>query len=173
MICAPPLAEYGIQTDQSDIRAHVSVVNRCVFVFPTKAGLEAVEKNNAKLVFAGQEGVSGKTSSGWLVKPEWIRGLRAVRDDSFEWHLFSQNMSTSRKGEIAVDAVRHLMAKGDFPVTLNGIPISDKQMQISGTDLLICPELKVQVKCDYRAGPPPGTGNLYLQKAECNPRKMY
>jgi hypothetical protein len=50
---------YGIQNEKSDIRAHVSVVNRGVFVFQTSAGVEAIEKHKPRAVWAGQPGVVG------------------------------------------------------------------------------------------------------------------
>ncbi len=59
----PELFEYGIHTEASDIRAHVSVVNRRIDVFPTKAGVDAVERTAPPLRSAYQHGVVGRTAT--------------------------------------------------------------------------------------------------------------
>lgn len=170
---APPLSEYGIHTEQSDIRAHVSVVNKCVYVFPTKAGVAAVMEHNPPLRSAGQDGVTGKTAEGWLVRPKWINGLQTVEPKRIKWEVFRPEMSTSQKGKLAVQVVCYLMREGRFPLWINAKEEQDREVQLKGTDIVVCCKRHVQVKCDYNSGPPPGTGNLFLQKAECNPRRMH
>lgn len=66
-IPAGKLFEYGIQNETSDIRAHVSVVHKCIYVFRTAAAVAAIEKHKAKLktVSACQPGVEGITATGW------------------------------------------------------------------------------------------------------------
>jgi len=38
------LFEYGIMIEKSDIRAHVSVVNRTIYVYKTIEGIKAIEE---------------------------------------------------------------------------------------------------------------------------------
>lgn len=171
-VTAPPLFEYGIHTEQSDIRAHVSVVNKCVYVFPTKAAISAIHEHSPPSRSAGQDGVTGKTAQGWLVRLEWINGLQAVKPQRIKWELFKPDMSTSQKGALAVQVVCYLMKVGRFPLWINAKEEEDREVQIKGADIVVCCKRRVQVKCDYNAGPKPGTGNLFLQKSECNPRRM-
>lgn len=166
----PELYEYGIHTEKSDIRAHVSVVNTCIYVFRTKDGIDAVVKNNPRTVFAYQQGVEAATASGWLVKPEWINDLRILRRDPWpQWKLFSPSMSTGDKGALAVECVCDAIAKGRFPFWVDTKETTSKEIQISGADIVVSMNQRIQVKCDYKAGPYPGTGHLFLQKSERNP----
>jgi hypothetical protein len=168
------LFDSGIQTEKSDIRAHVSVVNQTIYVFPTQAGLDAVNKHAPPLRTAGQPGVDGPTAEGWLVRPEWIRGLRKLHFISWPyWNEFTEELSTGIKGQLAVDVVLECLRGGRFPIWIDADEASGKEIQLQGVDILLFCNKRIQVKCDYRAGPPPGTGNLFLQKAERNPLKIY
>jgi hypothetical protein len=170
MIQAGELFEYGIHTEQSDVRAHVSVCNRTIYVFQTRNGVAAVEKHQPPLVTAGQPGVIGPTADGWLVKLEWIKDLRARRFDTWAgWGKFDQRLSTSRKGRLAVECVIAIMRLGYFPFWLDASEDDRENVQIKGTDILVFCKKRVQVKCDYMAGK---TGNIFLQHAERNPLKM-
>jgi len=51
------LREYGIHTEDSDIRAHVSVVNRTIYIFPTRNGIETILRDNPREATATQPGV--------------------------------------------------------------------------------------------------------------------
>ena len=166
------LFEYGIMTEQSDIRAHVSVVAQTIYVFPTKYGVSAIETHQPVLRSAGQPGVKGPTADGWLVKPDWITDLRRLRFPSWpHWEAFTQDLSTSRKGAMAVDCVLAAMKVGRFPFWVDAVEDGRPYVQIAGTDVLVFCKKRVQVKCDYRGGDPPGTGHLFLQRAERNPLK--
>ena len=164
------LFEYGIQTEKSDVRAHVSVVNKTIYIFPTKNGLEAIERNKPPMADAGQPGVVGRTATGWLVKLEWIEDLRQLRFHSWRgWELFRPSMSTTEKGQLAIQCVVEVMRLGRFPFWLDASEDERENVQISGTDILVFCRKKVQVKCDWRAGE---TGNVFLQRAERNPLGM-
>jgi len=170
-IVAGELFESGILTEDCDIRAHVSVCNRTVYVFPTRHGREAIERYEPQLRSACQPGVIGKTAEGWLVQLEWIEDLRKKRFESWEgWDRFKQTMTTSEKGKCAVACVIELMKRGHFPFWLDASEDDRENVQIKGTDILVFCRKRVQVKCDWRAGE---TGNLYLQKAERNPLRRY
>jgi hypothetical protein len=170
---APPLSQYGIHTEQSDIRAHVSVINQSVYVFPTSAGVAAVREHNPPIRSATQPGVMGSTAEGWLVRPEWINGLQIIKPKRIQWETFTPELTTSQKGKLAVRVVCYLMKVGRFPLWINAEESQDRDVQLSGADIVVCCKRRVQVKCDYYAGPRPGTGNLFLQKAECNPRGLF
>ena len=165
------LFEYGIHTETSDIRAHVSVVNKTLYVFPTRNGVQAIEQHDPPLRDAGQPGVIGRTAEGWTVKIEWINDMRRVRYVSWpRWAEFNQDATTTQKGVLAVDCVIEVMRKGRFPFWVDATEDERENVQRSGTDILVFCRKKVQVKCDYRGGDKPlGTGNLFLQKAERNP----
>jgi len=168
------LFEYGIHTENSDVRAHVSVVNRTIYVFPTRHGIEAVRAKPREKKPAGQCGVEGPTGLGWIVPVDEIADLRRVRFQSWEgWTQFRCGLSTSRKGALAVMCVIGAMKRGRFPFWLDATEDERQNVQILGTDILVFCRKKVQVKCDYHGGDKPaGTGNLFLQCAERNPLKM-
>ena len=168
------LFESGVHTEQSDIRAHVSVVNREIYAFPTINGVRAIEQHRPRTRPAGQPGVSGITAEGWLVKAEWIEDLRSLKFYSWpHWGLFHEWMSTSEKGDLAVRCVLDCMRLGRFPFWIDAKEEDRRDIQIKGVDVLVFCQKRVQVKCDWRSGPTPGTGNLFLQKAERNPLRMY
>jgi hypothetical protein len=165
------LFEYGIQTEHSDIRAHVSVVNRTIYVFKTAAGVAATERAEQRT--ACQPGVDGPTAEGWVVPVEQIGDLRRLRFESWAgWDEFLPTLTTSQKGALAVACVREAMRLGRFPFWVDAVEDDRENVQILGTDILVFCRKKVQVKCDYRCGDRPrGTGNVFLQRAERNPLK--
>jgi len=167
------LFEYGITTERSDIRAHVSVVNRTIYVFQTHEGIRAIQSGAWPLRNASQPGVNGITADGWCVAAEAIGDLRRIKFVSWEgWTQFRRDLSTSRKGELAVMCVIGAMQRGRFPFWVNALEDDREEVQRQGTDILIFCRKRVQVKCDYDGGDKPdGTGNLFLQRAERNPLK--
>lgn len=167
------LFEYGIQTENSDIRAHVSVINRAIYVYETRKGLEAIEKHKPKQAYASQRGVDGFTGLGWLVRPDMIDGLISLKYVSWQhWGLFKESMTTSEKGDLAVKCVCDCIKIGRFPFWIDASEENRESVQIKGVDIVVFCKKKIQVKCDWRSGPAPGTGNLFLQSAERNPKKQ-
>lgn len=164
------LFEYGILSEQSDIRAHVSVCNQHVYVFQTSAGRDAVLSKEYRVAKAYQKGVTGATAEGWLVPIIDIKDIRSLFFKTFDWHLFDENETTTHKGECAAKCVIELFKRGRFPLWIDALEEADNRtMQISGTDLLVVCNKRIQIKCDWNAGK---TGNLYLQKAERNPLNL-
>ena len=88
---------------------------------------------------------------------------------------FIETLSTSEKGDRAVDIVSAFLKSGRFPLWLEGEFVTDREIQITGTDIKVKGNWKIEVKCDFRASDERGqphpncTGNLYLQVAERNP----
>ena len=172
------LHEHGIETEDSDIRAHVSVVHKAVYVFRTVDAIEAIKgERYIKKAPATQPGVNGKTTAMGYVMPVsniWGEGVRKVAFESPGWYKFTDKdtLSTSKKGKLAVSCVRGAMNRGLFPFWLDAEDSKDKAVQIAGTDLIVTLRFRIQVKCDWDCGEKPeGTGNLFLQYAESNPLK--
>lgn len=163
------LVEYGIHTENSDIRAHVAVNAGRVYVFWTKFGVEVCKTGKYKLKEAYQPGVSYPTARGYLVPWYDIPGIVPIGARSIiEQQRFDENESTSVKGEKASRVVEWLLRAGWFPLPALPIVSDDIQIQRSGIDLIVRGSWRIQVKCDYRGGEG-GTGNLFLQIEERNP----
>lgn len=171
---ADELYEYGIHTENSDIRAHVSPAEEMIYVFKTEDGIKAIKKYNPRIAPAKQPGYDRITARGWLVKLDWIKKVGELRCLHFKtwekWGEFSPYLDTSKKGELAVQCVLDAMKLGRFPMWIDASEKDDKDIQISGTDILIFCEKRIQVKCDY---PIKKTGNLFLQREERNPLKKH
>jgi hypothetical protein len=165
------LISYGIQSEESDMRAHVSVSNATVYLFPTYCGVKAIQsrpQNTARPAYTGQT----ITAMGYAVPIKEIQQLKPIPipQDVFEKAKFTKDDDTSAKGAKAVYVVKEMIKRGLIPVTLKPEEVTDENMQIKGTDILITAVCKLQVKCDWRAGQ---TGNVYLQIAERNISKAY
>lgn len=163
------LTEYGILQEFSDIRAHVSVSNRSVYVFQTLRAIDAIARTDPPIVTAKQKNSDDVTASGWLVKIKDISGCQQVFFPGFKWSKFKPSMSTSEKGKLAVKCVLGLLELGKIPIHVVAKECDDQKLQLKGVDILLDVQKRIQVKCDWDAGK---TGNLFLQKAECNPFKL-
>lgn len=173
------LVEYGIQTEESDLRAHVCVNARRVYVYPTKKALETLERGNFRKVSAYQPGAAFPTAEGFLVPPSQLWGCMPINATWAMDHAgpIAFTDSTTRKGDWAVNVVRHLLSKGWFPLWGTAEVIDQLDIQVKGIDVIVTSKARIQVKCDYEGGEPYRagakgeriTGSLFLQVAECNP----
>lgn len=175
------LVDSGIQTENSDIRAHVCPVVRLVYVYPTECGITAINSGKFRKYPGFQEGVEEPTSEGYLVPPFAIERQAAVsvNDNVWEALAFSKSDSPTEKKEKSERLVRGMLKQGIFPLPAKAKTVHDKNEQIAGTDFIVedisLPEgktaLRIQVKCDFDGGDKDrgGTGNLFIQVAECNP----
>jgi hypothetical protein len=167
------LFDYGIHNEASNIRAHVAPLASCVFVFPTICGVKAMKGKQKKLAY--QPGVDYPTAEGALVKPCEIAHLRTIRLHPDRFEGFTEQLSTSEKGDKAVEIVQMMLKFGKFPLWLEGEFVKDVSIQTTGTDVVVKGKWKIEVKCDFRASAEKGspnklcTGNLFLQTAERNP----
>jgi len=171
---------YGIYEEKSDLRAHVGVLARTVYVYPTQPAITFLLGSNGTYrqapVYTGEV----QTARGYLVPPSHIPSLRTVSipDHIMQQAAFAESDSTSDKGAKAVRIIKWLLATGRFPLRLDGREISDLDMQIQGLDIIVHTNLRIQVKCDWRASlerskPVPAcTGNLFIQTHECNPYRQ-
>lgn len=167
------LYEHGIQTENSDIRAHVAPGTRAIYVFRTQYALDLIASGRYPIKVASQPGVEGITGRGYIVPWHDITDIRRLRFHSVPWwEKFSDTQSTSEKGKLAVDVVSCLLQRGLFPLwcIAPSDDTEDVSMQIKGTDIVQFGKWRIQGKCDYYAGEG-GTGNLFLQIAERNPMK--
>jgi len=150
------------------------VAGQCVYVFPTKRGVGAIDPERHRLAPAYTGNI--KTAEGYLVPP---KDIPLCRDISLPPRVmkdvdFRSTDTVSEKGRKAVRVVQWLLRTGQFPLWAEPGIIEDYEMQVSGFDILVRMSTRIQVKCDWFAGDGPGcTGNLYLQVRECNPFCQY
>lgn len=167
------LVSYGIQNEKSDLRAHVCVKIKKVYIYPTEAGIEAVFSGKHPLAPAYTGSI--KTATGYLVPPGCISNCEVFKIPDKWWKRvnFKDFDNTTIKGEKAVRIVKNMIIKGMMPaLKLKYEEVTEKDLQIEGTDIIIRSKAKIQVKCDYKGGEG-GTGNLFLQTSECNPLKRF
>jgi hypothetical protein len=95
------LIEHGIQTEQSDIRVHVSVEGQCVYVFHTSDAVSVLKKAPRTYtrmpIFSHFRAARIQTADGYLVPPGDIHSCRRVfvPDDIFAAADFDQKDMTS------------------------------------------------------------------------------
>lgn len=173
------LFDYGIHNEASNIRAHVAPLSCCVFVFPRVSALKAIQKHKPKTVKAWQPGFDFPTAEGYLINPSQIPYIRTIKIDPTRFEGFSEELTTTEKGDKAVYIVEQMLKAGKFPLWLEGEFVNDQSIQVTGTDVTVSGRWKIEVKCDYRASHTKGepnprcTGNLFLQIAEVNPGKYH
>ena len=162
------LVEYGIRQEKSDIRAHVSVATKSVYVYGTSDGVAAINTGMYRKAPAYTGSIV--TAEGYLVPPDAISGCKRIPIPS-DLMSFNTTDSTSVKGDKAMRVVMQMLKDRLIPIALDVSDITDEMMQLEGTDIIVQATARVQVKCDWRAGPRElgGTGNLFVQVAECNP----
>lgn len=177
------LVDYGIQNEGSHIRAHVCPTARRVYVYPTESGVEAVKSGQYRKEPGYQEGVTAPTALGYLVPPFDLRRCVALSFNGNVWDSLDlqKGSTTTQKGNTAVRLVVQMLKGGLFPISVPAYEITDKDLQIKGADVIVKggsitkDDIVIQVKCDFDGGEKElgGTGNLYLQVAECNPLRRY
>lgn len=174
------LVEYGIQNEQSDIRAHVCVQAQRVYVYPTRQGTATINSGQYPRVPVRTPVGNGKTvitAEGYLVPPAAIPRCVSmpIPDRLLERVSFSASDGTTAKGEKAVRVVKWFLRHGGFPLSVHPEIIQEQDLQVQGLDIVVHLRARIQVKCDYNGGARElgGSGNLFLQVAECNPLKSY
>lgn len=178
MNVSPELFDYGIQTEKSDIRAHVAVAAHRIIVFRTPLVLRLIQSGKYPSATATQPGAIGPTANGYKLPVGDIPDLRELRFESYNWNAFpDHSASTSDKGKGAVDVVCKLLRRGRFPLWIEADEDDRHSIQILGTDIVVFAKQKIQVKCDWFAGRKEWnsrcSGNVYIQISEKNPLKRY
>jgi hypothetical protein len=172
------LIDYGINQENSDIRAHVSPLAQIVYVYRTEEMLDLIATGAYPVKSARQPGFDIVTATGWCVPISDVVGIRPVAWKTCPlWSGFGTNQydkTTTVKGELACELVQRLLRMGRFPLWVVAVEsCEDKDMQVDGTDILVRGTWKIQTKCDWLAAPKEhgGTGNLFIQRSEINPGK--
>lgn len=173
------LVDYGIHKEDSDYRIHVCYKVMRVYIFPTKAGRSSAERCRLdgvkpKQVYTGDI----VTALGYPVPLSYIDGLQWVFIPLKIWQKYPirDEMSTSKKGALAMVIVREMLIKNIVPLPVQVNTVDDKAIDIRGTDMIVVNStLRLQVKCDLPGGDrnEGGTGNLFIQIAECNPEQRH
>lgn len=167
----PDLIDYGIQSEQTHLRAHVCVVAQQVYIYPTVDGIRACESGRYPLrpAYTGKT----RTAEGYVIPPGAIdRMMRiAIHPTFFDHFPIRTDDTTSQKGTQATAIIREMLRYGHFPIPCIPDVVTDRAVQITGVDITVQASLTIQVKCDYFGGERDfgGTGNLYIQIAELNP----
>ncbi len=163
------LYQYGIEEEESDIRAHVT--DRHILVFKTDVVYDLINSGKYKQRPAYQQNYDKPTALGYLIPYKDIPDIRMLKFYSWnEWSLFDKSWTTAEKGKWAIRCVVELLRIGHFPIWIEAEQTTDTNIDIRGTDILIYMNHKIQVKCDY---PAISTGNLYIQTHESNPFKLH
>lgn len=173
------LLPHGILTETSDIRCHVCPKVRRIYIFPTPAGIEAIQNGNYRLLEGRQEGTDGVTARGYNVPPADIKKCVAIAIAERAWsHLdFQPSDSLSLKGRKALRLAKGMIEQGLFP--LPGLTGCDAgfELDIKGMDIIVTTAVQrrtIQVKCDFLGGDPElGGFGLFLQVEECNPLHIF
>lgn len=169
------LVQYGIAEEETDMRAHVCVVVRRIYTYPTKPAVRLVttKKFPVAPAFQGNQ----KTAEGYLVPPSVIPYIRQFELPDFYWTAvpIRPEMTTSEKGAAATKLVQLAMQDGLIALPLQAHLITNLELQIKGVDILVNFDAGIQVKCDYNGGPKAfgGSGNLFIQISEANPFKRH
>ncbi len=175
------LVEYGIQNEVSDWRVHVGWGTQHVIAFPTSSGKKVIEAKLRESGRAEAKAVSTRgitTALGFAVPISYLDGMSEILippDLHRKYQLSKTADSTSRKGAVAVAVVMAMLGRRLIPLPCVYDETDDKALQVQGQDILVNSSLRVQVKMDWDAGSRVhgGTGNVYLQVAECNPFRSY
>jgi hypothetical protein len=168
----PALIDYGIHNEASNIRAHVCVLARTVYIFPTHSAVAIMGKY--PVAFARQPGVLYPTAKGHKVPVTAIPNVRKIILSDSRLQEFTESLPTTEKGRRAQDVIIAILKAGKFPLWFEPEIVEDADIQRQGEDLIVKGKWKIEVKCDFRGGIGPGcTGNLYLQIAELNPLKHF
>jgi hypothetical protein len=167
----PELFSYGILTEGSDVRAHVGVASRSLYVFKTRDAIRLLQSTKRyQLADAYQDGVNGRTATGYPVPWKDIPDIRRLPFSSYDWTTFAPTDTTTTKGRKAVEVVVCCLRLGRFPLFADAKESDSTKLQITGTDIVVWHKCKIQVKCDWRCGEGPScTGNIFLQLSERNP----
>lgn len=156
----PKLVDYGIQSEDVDVRVHVCFGSKKMYAYKPNRAMAVMNG------FKEKEAMQGElvTAIGRLVPPHRIPGIKdlsnACADLLFRYDP-GQEATLEEKKRAAEDVAREYFSRS-FRVEM----VTDKKRQLAGIDIEL--SLHVQVKCDYNGGVG-GTGNLFIQTAECNP----
>jgi hypothetical protein len=171
------MVRYGLCDEKSDQRIHVCFNEGWVYNFRTEAARQAiceaeVETMEYPAKFIYQKDVFFPCALGLLVPVGEFpnRDIQIPEDLAFFYNIDNEDEESS-KGEKAAKVAKVMLARGAIPNDLDVEEIEDKDLQIEGNDVVIAmQQTRYQIKCDLRGGIHGGTGNLFIQLFERNPK---
>jgi len=164
---------YGIANEKSDMRVHVSVCTDFAYVFETEAMRKFIASygDSLRRAPAYQPGVAAATAYGFLVPLRLAEFVTAVSYSGITYSKPSVDWATTEKGAWAASIVAGLAKLGRLPLFIRDASEHwSRELQISGTDVVVSEKFRIQTKCDWRSSP---TGNLFIQTHETNPLGMH
>lgn len=169
------LVDYGIEQERTDIRIHVCVRVKRLYVYSRDAALLAIRTHSYPVKPAYQDGM--KTAEGYAVPWTDIADCREVWLHGSYWRVdpIREDMTTTEKGAAAANIVSRALQGGYVPLPIQVQVVEDRSTQIAGVDLVAHCALRLQVKCDFGGGDKKfgGTGNLFIQTSELNPKQAH
>lgn len=164
------LIEHGITTETAEWRCHVCFKVGVAYFFRVEDACKVLDKGIEKTVMLN----GTVTGRGKLVRPEDIPGIQPVNIPRciLRRHWCNEDDGESLKGRMALNVCIDLLYTSWKVKEVT--EITDKGLQIKGQDLFFDSKT-MEVKCDWPGGPRElgGTGYLFLQTAERNPRKKH
>lgn len=157
--------------DGAEIRIHISIVNRELYIFTSKM----LEETKSEFCFFEREVETedGITATGICIPIELIKGLKKCKISKDIWNTYDSNATTSLKGRFAVEVVKAYCDEHKIKFE----EAMDIKNQINGIDGWMTwdngKRYTVQIKLDEKSGNWPGTGNLFIQTFERNPNKNF
>lgn len=161
------LVDYGIQTDESDYRAHVGFAGGIVYFFETQKGQEVLEGGNYIYKRGRIPNAPQDTFGGYPVPWKDVGGCQEIDipADILDKYKPKKTDTTYKKGDAAIATIKAMLLRGLIPVNLMGVEVEEKDLQIRGEDIIVSANFSIQVKCDWMAGRG-GWGNLFFQTEE-------
>ncbi len=143
-----------------------------LFQYKTEFMKELLSKNHFSLMPAYQDSI--KTAEGFLV-PYNNEIITSIFLPQIKKEYLNFIDDTSIKGNRAIKIVAHALKRGMVAFPFNISEVYEKELQLQGKDIIAISSFQIQVKCDWFAGPKEkgGTGNIYVQIRECNPKKKH
>lgn len=159
------LYEHGIDADSSDYRVHVCFGEGMVYLYSTAAMRELLLTNPYRIY-------ESPTSRAYIVPVASVPECQSVPIPNRWLENLSTKVSksspTSTKRMWSEMLVRRMFERGHLTLLPTATMETSRAKQLAGHDIRIQLDCTVQVKCDWDGGAN-GSGNLYIETAECNP----
>ena len=166
------LIDEGINNDTSTYRFHVCPIAGNIYAFTTKSAIITINSNNYQQTEVITNGIV--TAIGYKVPVHHLSLCNELSVSGDSWIKYNFKAGEKGNGKKAEKMVEELINNSEYFFPAKAFMVTDKQGQFAGIDIYVKSYHTVQVKLDYRGGrKPKGTGNLFIQIKECNPKKIY
>jgi hypothetical protein len=168
------LVEYGIWSEKSHYRVHVSASEKVAFIFETEEARELIRNGRYRKTsaFINQQ----KSAEGVLLPVTHLTSCSSIDIGIMDWiHSgFFKAKTTKQKGDAAEELVADLFEKGKFGFgqEVTRYYWEDKVEQLQGVDMTVWEGewgWNIEVKFDKSCGTEQkkgSTGNFFIQTAE-------